>query len=78
MLTYFWGGKRAIALLDIDKTPLYDPMGSTPQTFRDGGCDVVIPIKYAVKLNCMTCIVLASLHCLYNPIGATQGLSKVQ
>ena len=74
------GGGRAIALLDIDKTPLCTIRWERlPEPFRIWGIsNVVIPIKYAVKLNCMTCAVLAKLHNLYNPIGAIQCLSKVQ
>ena len=62
-----------MALLDIDKTALYDPIGTTPRTFPDlGDKQFRLPIKCAVKQKGATCIVLASLHRLHIPIGAVQ------
>ena len=69
---------RAEALLDIDKTALHDPMIDSPNLPDLGDKQFKLPIRFAVKQKGATCIVLASLHRLHNPIGAVQSLSKVQ
>ena len=53
-------------------------MNDSPNLPDLGDKQFELPIKFAVKQKGATCIVLASLHRLHNPIGAVQSLSKVQ